>query len=150
LTSTQAAGASPARTAMDDCVLPRARRVPPRNPAQLRQLQFHCGKPPPAAEPSTRIFIRGIGGGACAATATHAPRAACQRWAMYIVISMPKRRSIACGVSHFISISSGRLPWKPGRMARRAHRREARRLRTADLHDSLLMIFMSRKSRRYC
>jgi hypothetical protein len=29
-----------------------------RKPAQLRQLQFHCGKPPPAAEPSTRIFKR--------------------------------------------------------------------------------------------
>jgi hypothetical protein len=23
----------------------------------LRQLQFHCGNPPPAEEPSTRIFI---------------------------------------------------------------------------------------------
>jgi hypothetical protein len=28
---------------------------------QLRQLQFHCGKPPPAAEPSTRIFTAALG-----------------------------------------------------------------------------------------
>jgi hypothetical protein len=27
----------------------------------LRQLQFHWGKPPPAAEPRTRIFM-GVGG----------------------------------------------------------------------------------------
>jgi hypothetical protein len=29
---------------------------PDRTPAQLRQLQFHCGNPPPAAEP--RIVMR--------------------------------------------------------------------------------------------
>jgi len=33
------------------------RTVPLRSPAQLRQLQFHCGNPPPAADPSTRIFM---------------------------------------------------------------------------------------------
>jgi len=43
-------------TAIDDCVRARARIVPLRTPAQLPQLQFHCGKPPPAADPSTRIF----------------------------------------------------------------------------------------------
>src|SRR6185437_14365702 len=76
LTSAQAAScASWARTAMADCVLPGALNVPARSPAQLRQLQFHCGKPPPAADPSTRIFISGSRGGACAACATHAPRA---------------------------------------------------------------------------
>src|SRR6201987_1178898 len=43
-------------TAIEDWVLGRARRVPLRTPEQLRQLQFHWGKPPPAADPSTRIF----------------------------------------------------------------------------------------------
>jgi hypothetical protein len=31
--------------------------VPLRTPLQLPQLQFHCGKPPPAEEPRTLIFI---------------------------------------------------------------------------------------------
>lgn len=38
----------------------RARARPyrtPRTPAQFRQLQFHCGNPPPTEEPSTRILI---------------------------------------------------------------------------------------------
>jgi len=43
-------------TAIDDWVRALAATVPLRTPAQLRQLQFHCGKPPPAAEPSTMIF----------------------------------------------------------------------------------------------
>ena len=38
-----------------------ARNVPLRTPEQLRQLQFHWGKPPPAADPSTRIFTVRIG-----------------------------------------------------------------------------------------
>jgi hypothetical protein len=42
--------------AREDWVRERARTVPLRTPAQLRQLQFHCGKPPPAADPRTRIF----------------------------------------------------------------------------------------------
>src|SRR5579862_3334 len=48
----------PARalTAIEDWVRARARSVPARRPAQLRQLQFHWGKPPPAADPSTRIL----------------------------------------------------------------------------------------------
>jgi hypothetical protein len=29
-----------------------------RKPSQFRQLQFHCGKPPPAADPKTMIFIQ--------------------------------------------------------------------------------------------
>jgi hypothetical protein len=37
--------------AMDDWVRAWARRLPLRKPAQLAQLQFHWGKPPPAAEP---------------------------------------------------------------------------------------------------
>jgi hypothetical protein len=44
------------QTAIEDCVRARACRVPARNPAQFGQLQFHWGKPPPAADPSTRIF----------------------------------------------------------------------------------------------
>src|SRR5450755_1791636 len=39
------------RTKIDDCVRALARSVPRRTPVQLAQLQFHCGKPPPAAEP---------------------------------------------------------------------------------------------------
>jgi hypothetical protein len=31
--------------------------LPWRTPEQFRQLQFHWGKPPPAAEPNTRICI---------------------------------------------------------------------------------------------
>ena len=46
----------PPVTAIEDWVRARARAVPLRTPAQLRQLQFHWGNPPPAADPSTRIF----------------------------------------------------------------------------------------------
>ena len=46
-----------AETAIDDCVRGRARIVPLRTPSQFGQLQFHCGKPPPAAEPSTLMCI---------------------------------------------------------------------------------------------
>jgi len=55
LTNTASSGFAPL-TAIDDCVRLWARTVPLRTPSQFRQLQFHCGKPPPAAEPSTRIF----------------------------------------------------------------------------------------------
>src|ERR1700730_153529 len=44
-------------TAIEDWVRGRPRTFPLRKPAQLRQLQFHCGKPPPAAAPSTTIRI---------------------------------------------------------------------------------------------
>jgi hypothetical protein len=60
LTSAQEAwvrpAATPALIAREDWVRERARRVPLRTPEQLRQLQFHCGKPPPAADPRTLIF----------------------------------------------------------------------------------------------
>src|SRR5271169_5985348 len=46
----------PPPTAMEDWVRARARIVPSRSPEQLGQLQFHWGKPPPAADPRTRIF----------------------------------------------------------------------------------------------
>ena len=46
-----------ALTAMEDWVRARKCGAPLRTPEQLRQLQFHWGKPPPAADPRTRIFI---------------------------------------------------------------------------------------------
>src|SRR6185295_20309834 len=58
LTSAQLVSLPP-ETTMEDCVRARARNEPRRRPAQLGQLQFHWGKPPPAAEPSTLIFTRG-------------------------------------------------------------------------------------------
>ena len=49
--------ASPsALTATHSWVRGSMRTDPSRAPPQLRQAQFHCGQPPPAAEPSTRIF----------------------------------------------------------------------------------------------
>src|SRR5262245_20782439 len=53
LNSTQSA--FPLVTTMDDWVRGRVRKVPLRTPSQFGQLQFHWGKPPPAAEPRTRI-----------------------------------------------------------------------------------------------
>src|SRR5436189_3652922 len=46
-----------ADTAMELWVRACACTSPWRWPAHSRQLQFHCGKPPPAPEPSTRIFM---------------------------------------------------------------------------------------------
>src|SRR5229473_2493318 len=40
--------------AIDDCVLEWHGREPSRAARQFGQPQFHCGKPPPAAEPRTR------------------------------------------------------------------------------------------------
>src|ERR1700742_3587699 len=45
--------ASSARMASEDCVRGRA-RTPARAASHVPQRQFHCGKPPPAAEPRTR------------------------------------------------------------------------------------------------
>ena len=44
-------------TVIDDWVRARPLRVPSRSRRQLRQLQFHWGNPPPAADPSTCICI---------------------------------------------------------------------------------------------
>jgi hypothetical protein len=38
---------------IDDCVRGLKRASSARAPVQLAQLQFHCGKPPPAAAPRT-------------------------------------------------------------------------------------------------
>ena len=46
-----------AATQIDDWVRGRARRLPLRTPAQLLQLQFHWGKPPPAAAPRMMSFM---------------------------------------------------------------------------------------------
>src|ERR1700688_4845511 len=45
-----------ALTAIEDWVRARALIRPLRQPPQLRQLQFHCGNPPPAAEPRMRTL----------------------------------------------------------------------------------------------
>jgi hypothetical protein len=52
-------GPSPPRIAIDDCVRGRA-RAPARAASHVGQRQFHCGNPPPAAEPRirTRTFGR--------------------------------------------------------------------------------------------
>src|SRR5579862_5206073 len=42
-------------TAIEDWLRGVAFSEPFRTPLQFRQLQFHCGKPPPAAEPRMRI-----------------------------------------------------------------------------------------------
>src|SRR5882724_5345830 len=96
LTSAQAAVSRP-RIAIDDWVRGRARTVPARTPAQLRQLQFHCGNPPPAAAPRTLIFMgctRRAGeenqvDAARSRGPTPSNQRCDQRLLMYIVISMP-------------------------------------------------------------
>src|SRR5215831_14414917 len=55
LTSAQLVLSGP-HTAIEDWVRATVRSVPARSPEQLRQLQFHWGKPPPAADPRTRIL----------------------------------------------------------------------------------------------
>lgn len=55
LTSTHSSGRWPA-IAIEDCVRGSAAMEPLRSPEQLRQLQFHWGNPPPAADPSMVIF----------------------------------------------------------------------------------------------
>ena len=63
------------------------------------QLQFHCGKPPPAAEPSTRIFTR---------VGRHQPAVAGPRRLGVLPIGHVHRDFHAepeidgCGVSHFM------------------------------------------------
>jgi len=50
--------ASPsALTATHSWLRARARPAPSRTPRQFGQPQFHCGNPPPAAAPSTRMII---------------------------------------------------------------------------------------------
>ncbi len=88
LNSTPSAESS-GRTKIDDWVRGLHRTLPERTPAQLRQLQFHCGKPPPAAAPST-LMRMGVPG----------RRRGDHRALTYIVISKPKRRSQAVGVVH--------------------------------------------------
>ena len=44
-------------TARDDCSLALYPAAPARTLADCKPLQFHCGKPPPAADPSTFMII---------------------------------------------------------------------------------------------
>jgi hypothetical protein len=83
--------------------------LPRRKPSQLGQLQFHCGKPPPAEDPKTRMrmcltqaaqVIKKAHGRAN--TGALCPDSLNQRLAMYIVISKPKRMSVKEGVVHCI------------------------------------------------
>jgi len=69
------------------CVRGLPLKVPSRDDLQLRQLQFHCGKPPPAADPS--IATRIVPGNYSAAEA-------------YELISQFKATSSNCGVVHSI------------------------------------------------
>src|SRR5450631_3451306 len=85
-------------TAIEDWLRLRACSVPARTPLQLPQLQFHCGKPPPAAEPSTRISTTAAGrlcGDRPGVTGAEPD----QRLAMYELISIPKRNTTAVGVT---------------------------------------------------
>ncbi len=150
MTSAQPGPSAP-RTAIEDWVLGRARTVPERTPEQFGQLQFHCGNPPPAAAPSTLIFMGLASRSQCenqmdaARLRGPTPRGLRamidQRLLMYIVISMPKRMSIASGVSHFIEFSfraDGRR-----QIARRTDHPRLEERETADDHERHLMIFMS-------
>jgi hypothetical protein len=65
---------------------------------------------------------------------------------MYIVISIPKRKSIACGVSHFMTSFSGSRVNRTT-LARWIILAKVRGRAEADHHELLLMIFMSRSSR---
>ena len=63
-----------ALTATDDWVRGRAGREPSRTARHGGQVQFHCGNPPPAAEPSTRTHMpirRPSGARAFSARASH-------------------------------------------------------------------------------
>src|ERR1700691_4004591 len=85
---------------MEDCVRVCARKVPALKPRQFGQLQFHWGKPPPAADPRMRIFTEKWAPPRLRARALSAD----QRLSTYMVISMPNRNSVACGVSHFMRL----------------------------------------------
>src|SRR6516164_1838000 len=97
-------GLSEPHTAIEDWVRACVRNVPSRTPEQLRQLQFHWGKPPPAADPRTRI-LTAPSPDELGERPPRPPARGAQRRAMYRVISMPKRRSIACGTSQRMFLS---------------------------------------------
>ncbi|KOR20109.1 hypothetical protein ABW54_18465 [Burkholderia cenocepacia] len=68
--------------------------LPLRARRQFAQLQFHCGSPPPAPEPSILIFMASAPEAARADHGETGGTHGDQRLAMYIVISKPKRRSV--------------------------------------------------------
>ena len=110
-------------TAIDDWVLGNASTDPSRTPRQLRQLQFHCGKPPPAADPRTLTFIAPPQ--TCSVLYT-TPRVnarqkksaqsgglwhhvATQRTLKYMVTSKPTRKSTYSGLVHMVLSSIQKL-----------------------------------------
>src|ERR1700686_1861170 len=103
--STRIQLAPSALTAMEDCVLGRALMLPRRKPSQLLQLQFHCGNPPPAADPRTRTLTMAEGKSATGITG----RGPLQRVKTYIVISKPKRISVKLGFIHIMGALRGGL-----------------------------------------
>lgn len=116
-------------TAIEDWVRDVALSVPSRIPRQLGQLQFHCGKPPPAAAPRTRTLIsslsisqavtvtsrRDLQQNRPSAAEASVPMLDCaqpacllsnyQRFQMYIVTSKPKRSSTKVGLLQTIGFS---------------------------------------------
>ena len=101
--STHSSGCWP-EIAIEDWVRGSASMAPLRTPEQLRQLQFHWGNPPPAADPSMVIFT--IQRKSPRSARAFVYRQGDQRFEMYMVISMPNRRSIAQGVSQVMMLSS--------------------------------------------
>jgi hypothetical protein len=61
---------------------------------------------------------------------------------MYIVISMPNRKSTACGVSHFIEMSLTSVKRRQ-QISATAHPLLRHRKGKGDHHETRLMIFMS-------
>lgn len=90
-------------TAMEDWVRACAASAPERTPEQFLQLQFHWGKPPPAADPRTRIFKplypRDADRGKVGYPGPGQPRHH-QRTLKYMVTSKPTRRSTNSGLVH--------------------------------------------------
>ena len=89
---------------MEDCVLWVAKMLPERTPEQLRQLQFHWGNPPPAADPSIlTINVLHLGIRVRKDEAAQYQRPSMyQRTLKYMVTSKPTRRSTNSGLVHIV------------------------------------------------
>ena len=93
---------------MEDCVLGVAKMLPERTPEQLRQLQFHWGNPPPAADPSiltSNVLHLGIRVRKDGAARYQQP-SMYQRTLKYMVTSKPTRRSTNSGLVHIVLLLS--------------------------------------------
>src|SRR5688572_4753193 len=82
-----------ALTATDSCVRAVAASVPARSPLQLKQPQFHCGNPPPAAEPNTRTLM-------ALSPSSSSPSRYCWRGL--------RTANVGCGQQRFVSETLGR------------------------------------------